>query len=154
VHCTYDEEEELERAVVVMDAFICCNHTPWILVISLNSFLHRASVNGTSVVVPVITCIIQYGRYGIHFWNKIMNFVNIVAINYLGFGLFLTIFFPYFLHLNPSSRTSTSDMVLNATLSLTSLLSLPLSRSLAARFKHSERERERGRERCYSMTRE
>lgn len=46
---------------------------------------------------------------------------------YLGLGLFFTIFFPYFLHLNPSSSISTSDLVLNATLSLASLFSvLPL----------------------------
>ena len=41
---------------------------------------------------------------------------------YLGFGLFLTAFFPYFLHLNPSSKISTSDLVLNPILPL--LLSL------------------------------
>ena len=34
---------------------------------------------------------------------------------YLGLGLFLTDFLPYFLHLNPSSMMSTSDFVLNAT---------------------------------------
>lgn len=35
---------------------------------------------------------------------------------YLGFGLFFTDFFPYFLHLKPSSMISKSDFVLKATL--------------------------------------
>jgi hypothetical protein len=86
-----------------------------------------------------------------HEWGKILHARPYCCSNYyLGFGLFLTIFFPYFLHLNPSSRTSTSDIVLNATLSLTaSLLSLPvLSSSLAATQKkikdlNIQRERER-----------
>lgn len=42
---------------------------------------------------------------------------------YLGLGLFFTDFFPYFLHLNPSLRTSTSDFILNAILDVSSLLS-------------------------------
>lgn len=41
---------------------------------------------------------------------------------YLGLGLFFTDFFPYFLHLNPSSMISTSDFVLNATQDPPSLL--------------------------------
>ena len=35
-------------------------------------------------------------------------------LDYLGLGLFLTDFLPYFLHLYPSSRISTSDLVRNA----------------------------------------
>ena len=45
------------------------------------------------------------------------------ALASIAVWLFFTIFFPYFLHLNPSSSTSTSDCVLNATLSLTFLFS-------------------------------
>lgn len=48
---------------------------------------------------------------------------------YLGFGLFFTIFFPYFLHLYPSSSISISDFVLKATLSLASFFSRPSSPS-------------------------
>lgn len=53
--------------------------------------------------------------------------LDVKIITNLGFGLFFTFFFPYFLHLNPSSRSSTSDfVVLNATLSFTGCLSLLL----------------------------
>lgn len=72
--------------------------------------------------------------------------LSICRSYYLGFGLFFTIFFPYFLHLNPSSSISTSDIVLKANLSLTSLLSRPLPPSPIYSKKHpyidSEHERD------------
>lgn len=63
------------------------------------------------------------------FFSLFLTISEVKTITNLGFGLFFTIFFPYFLHLNPSSSISTSDFVLNATLSFTGFFSLPLSLS-------------------------
>lgn len=41
--------------------------------------------------------------------------LSFFCLIYLGFGLLLTFFFPYFLHLYPSSSMSSSDFVMNPT---------------------------------------
>lgn len=52
--------------------------------------------------------------------NELKKKKTLTKSNYLEYGLFLTDFFPYFLHLYPSSIISSCDLVLNVTLGLTS----------------------------------
>lgn len=55
-----------------------------------------------------------------------------ILLNHLGLGLFFSFFFPYCLHLNPSSKTSISVLVLNATtfMPTSTFLAAPLPTSL------------------------
>ena len=50
-----DRVVEAAQAEVVMETFVCCYYILWIVPISLNSLLRRASVKGTPIVIPVIT---------------------------------------------------------------------------------------------------
>lgn len=62
--------------------------------------------------------------------KKELQILDGATFNYLGFGLFFIIFFPYFLQLYPSSNFSISDFVLNATL-VRILLLLPVTEPFA-----------------------
>lgn len=106
-----------------MNTLVSRYHVFWILSISLDSLLHWAAFDRAFVVVPAFR---RWSSQTGLTMKHVMFMFRQNSFSYLGFGLFFTIFFPYFLHLKPSSRTSTSDLVLNANLSLTSL-SLPLS---------------------------
>lgn len=111
-----------------MDALIGCDHIPWILHIPFNSLFYWTSISWTTIVIPVHVHMIHISTF---FLTKthpnLLWLKNDININlYLGFGLFFTIFFPYFLHLNPSSRISICDFVLKATFFFVSFWVCPI----------------------------
>ncbi|KAM0932703.1 hypothetical protein DsansV1_C42g0239171 [Dioscorea sansibarensis] len=121
-----------------MNTFICCYHIAWIFSQSLYSLLHIASLVRASIVIPVIHLYFSFGFLfldieiaALYMQTSIsLDIKRVEFIVYLGFGLSFTIFFPYFLHLYPSSNISCSDLVLNAIFILPPLDAVFFTKSL------------------------
>jgi hypothetical protein len=66
-----------------------------------------------SRIIVSIFLIKYFGFNDLTCFNTYQVLLILIKKWYLGFGLFLTAFLPYFLHLKPSSNMSTSVFVLN-----------------------------------------
>jgi|UniRef100_A0A804PY24 hypothetical protein len=123
-------------ACVVVDAVVGGDDVAGVVAVPLHPLLHAAALRRAAVVVPARTYVCMHNYISISidpvnipfrfyfffvafllvafmFWEFILTIFQVNIWVYLGFGLLLTAFLPYFLHLNPSSKISTSDLVLN-----------------------------------------